>query len=618
MANTTEINQVGALVRKAEQDFVSGVTLKSKYVEQSLYEDINKVEAYLNSTHTSGETDSMDRDKPFFNICLAARNIWFRATDLDRKNVDIQDKNPLTALIAKIYVQDWMTRNDFGTFLNSWGLNLAGYNETVVKFVEQNGQLYSMVVPWSRLICDSVDFANNIKIEILELTPSQLKQREGYDKKIVKELLDATEARQTSGKLRKDNKNEYIRLYEVHGVMPLSYLTGKEEDEDEYTQQMHVVSFVASKEKGKFDDFTLASGKESKDPYMLTALIPEVDGSIGLNGAVKNLFQAQWMENHSIKMIKDHLDLASKLIFQTSDPNFVGQNALSAIETGDIMVHAVNQPLTQLNNSSHDITSIQNFQNQWKVLGNELNGISEAMLGQNPPAGSAWRQTQALLNESHSLFELMTENKGLALERMLREYILPFIKKKLKNSKELVATLEANDIKKIDGLYIKNQVTQTLNNEIKKKLIEGKILTPEEQAQLQQSKTNEISDSLGQQGSVRTFKPSEVSEKTWDELFKDLEWDVKVNITGESANTNDMVATLTTVLQTIGTNPQALTNPAFAMVFNKILSMTGAISPVEINQTIQEAQNMQSEALGSVEAKDDLTVNKTTNAEIKS
>lgn len=591
----TDINPIGALVRKAEQDFIFGHTQKSQYVQESLYEDISKIEAYLASKHTSGPIDSMGRDKPFFNIGIAARNICFRATDLDRKDIVVQDENPIIALIAKIYLQDWMDKNNFGQFLNNWGLNLAAYNETVVKFVEQDGQLFSMVIPWSRLICDTVDFDSNPKIEVLELTPAQLRMRTSYDQEKVSELIENLTSRETQGKNQKDTKNEFVKVYEIHGNLPLSYLTGKESDEKIFAQQMHVITFTPAKKKGDFNDYVLYSGKEKNDPYMLTALMPEIDGSIGLNGTIKNLFEAQWMQNHSIKAIKDQLDLSSKLIFQTSDGNFVGQNALSAIETGDILIHAVNQPLTQLANTSHDITSLQNFQSQWKVLANEINGISEAMLGQNPKSGTAWRQTQAILNESHSLFEVMTENKGLALEQMMRKYVIPFIKKSLNNTEKLVATLDAHDIKKIDSLYLKNKVNSKTNRQIIKKIITSSAVpTEEERAGLVATNTEEVQNELSLQGGIRTFSPSDVSSETWADLFKDLEWNVKLNITGEASNDNDMVSTLTTTLQTIAGNPEALKNPAFSLVFNRILSLTGAINPVEINQAIQEAQTIPS------------------------
>lgn len=602
--NELATNPIGAIVRDAEQNYISGYTQKSQYVQDSLFEDVSKIEAYLSSKHTSGDTDSLGREKPFFNIVLAARNIWFRATDLDRKHLlNIQDKNAFLALIAKIYLQDWMDRNNFGQFLNNWGLNSAAYNESVVKFVEQNGELISTVVPWSRIICDPVDFANNPKIEILELTPGQLKQKEGYDQELVEQLLDARAARQNLDRQHKDDKNDYIKLYEVHGLFPKSYLTGKEKDEDEYVQQMHVITFVEAKGTGEFDDYTLVSGKEAQDPYMLTALLPEIDGSIALNGAVKNLFDAQWMQNHSIKQIKDHLDLASKLIFQTSDGNFVGQNALIAIETGDILIHAIDKPLTQFNNSSHDITAIQNFQNQWKVLSNEINGISEAMLGQNPPSGSAWRQTQALLNESHSLFETMTENKGLSVEQMMRLHILPHIKKKLRNTKELVATLEAHDIKKIDGRYVKNEAIKKANEDIKNLVLKGQAVTPEEQAMMIEANAQAVQGGLDEMEAVRSFKPSEISDETWNDIFKDMEWNLKINITGESANDENMLATLTTMLQVVAQNPMALKdNPVFAMIVNRILSTTGQISPVEVDQAISQIKDVPQAPEGGVDA----------------
>ena len=178
-------------------------------------------------------------------------------------------------------------------------------------------------------------------------------------------------------------------------------MTGDDDDKDEYVQQMHVVSLQERKDKGdEYEAYCLYSGKESRDPYLLTHLIKK-DGQTYSGGAVKNLFEAQWMANHSVKQIKDQLDLASKIVFQTSDGNFVGQNALTNIETGDILTHKINEPLTQLNNKA-DISAIMSFKADWQAVGSQINGISEAMQGQNAPSGTAWRQVQALLQESHS------------------------------------------------------------------------------------------------------------------------------------------------------------------------------------------------------------------------
>lgn len=590
MSEGLEQSGIGNLVRKLERDYISGYVTSSRYVRTSVSEDVNKIYAYLESKHISGEYDSLGREKPFFNIVLAARNIWFRATDLDRKDIKIKptkSQDTLIAFLATIKLRDWMKRENFGKFLNDWGINMAGFNETVLKFVEKQGKLIPTVVPWNRIICDTIDFDNNPKIELLEMTEAQLRQNKSYDQTMVSNLCNALQIRQTLDRRRKDTKSNYIKLYEVHGVFSQeTYKKSKgikptEKDKDIYFQQMHVISFVESKNKGEYDDFTLFSGKED-DPYMITALLPEIDGSIALRGSVKTLFEAQWMMNHTVKSIKDQLDLASKLIFQTSDGNFVGQNALSAIETGDILIHQFNAPLTSVANTSHDIQSLQNFGEMWKGIGNEITGISEAMLGKNPPSGEAWRQTATLIQESNSLFEIMTQNKGLYIEEMMRRFILPHIRKDLNNTKQIAGILETNDIQKIDAKYINNIAIKNINTKVKATILGGGTVTPQQQSQMTTQEQQSIQGQMQDQGGTRFFAPSDIPTKTWKVLFVDLEWDVEVDVTGEDGPDKDDLTTLSTVLQTIAGNPRVLLDPNAKLIFNKILTFTGAVSPLEL------------------------------------
>ncbi len=587
---------IGQLVQKLEREFTSGTgTLMSKYVRTDLYEDINQIYAYLESKHVSGEFDSMGREKPFFNIVLASRNIWFRATDLDRRNIIIKstrEKLTIQAFFLTLFLQDWMRKQNFGAFLNNWGVALAGFNSSVVKFIEKNGKLICKVTPWSKLICDQINFADNIKIEILELTETQLYDQ--YGKDAVEELINTKKARETTNKQARDNKNDYYKLYEVHGRLPLFNLTNNPKD-TEPVQQMHVVSMVA-KEKGKGEDvFTLYKGKEEKDPYMLTWLLDSEDGSINLNGSVKNLFQAQWMVNHSKKAIKDQLDLASKLIFQTADGNFVGQNALSAIETGDILIHEVNKPLTSVANTSHDVTALTGFGQEWKALGSEINGISEAMLGVAPKSGTAWRQTEALLQESYSLFEVMTENKGLHLEQMLRRFILPFLKKKMNNDKEISATLDMVGIQQIEARFIKNEAIRLRNKETINSVLSGKLAQPQDLALLEQG----VKEQLSAQGNQRFFKPSEIS---WKKEFEELDLDeIEIETTGESSDTKAILDTIDKMLGIVA-NPAFANNPQAQYLVNKALTKTGFLSPVELSTMPQPQQPVATPEGGTVGA----------------
>lgn len=586
--------KIAEIIKEAEKNYLSGTTTIGKYVEFDLHETVEKIYAYLYSKHTSGDTDSMGREKPFFNIVTAAVNIWYRATDIDRKNVRIKAtkaKDVVPSFIATIALQEWMRKTNFGVFLNEWGRTLAKFGSSVVKFVEKDGILYPSVIAWNRIICDPIDFDSNVKIEKLYLTASQLQENPAYDKKMVKILLDNKTTRKTLSDNQVDERSDFIEVYELHGNLPLSYVTENEKDEDIYTQQVHIVSFYGSSKNQECA--VLYKGKESKDPYMITHLIKE-DGRVLGIGAVEHLFEAQWMMNHSQKLIKDQLDLASKLIFQTSDGNFAGRNALTAIESGDILIHAINEPITQANNASHDITSLQNFGTQWKTLAQEITSTPEALMGSTQPSGTAWRQVEALQQEAHSLFEIMTENKGLAIEEMMRTHVIPHFKKTLNTSEEISAVLESHDIARLDSMWLNKKATEEVNKKYLKKILElDTTISPEQlQADIQAEK-QKLGQELASAGNQRFIKPSEIDDKTWKEIFKDLEWEVEVEVTGESSDKQSTLTTLTTVLKTIGANPGVLQNPQMKFLFNKILESTGTISPIELEQVSNQQSNPQ-------------------------
>lgn len=576
------------VVRAAEQNLKQGSVTISKHVQWSMLDTLNTIDAYINSRHISGSTDSLGREKPFFNIVTAATNIWYRATDIDRKDIRIVPTTTDTvgaALIATVHLKEWMNKARFGVFLNEWGRTLAKYGSAVVKFVEQDGELIANVVPWNRFIADPIDFDAISHIEKFYKTEEQLyrmaKER-GYDKDKVEALCNALQTRKTTEDQQQDNQANFVELYEIHGRMSLkTFLEAQgqeasDEDDDIYFNQMHVVSFIA-RENGEYEDYTLFSGREAQDPYMITHLIKE-DGRTLSIGAVEYLFDAQWMQNHTVKNMKDTLDLASKLIFQTSDATYVGQNVLSAIETGDIFIHKVNEPLTRIANDKPDVSAMQNYRQMWANLGQELTSTPDALRGNTMPSGTPYALGQMLAQQSQSLFEIMTENKGLAIEDMMRAFVIPYIKKKLNNKDEILATLDEVDIQEIDAKFVPNQAIRNYNDNFAETVLSGGIPSPYNPQEAQQP----IKEQLAQMGNKRSFKPDEIGEMTWKEAFKDLEWKVEVRVTNETTDQQAVLTTLSTALQTIASNPAVLQDPNAKMLFQAILTETGKISPMQI------------------------------------
>lgn len=601
-------DSVHVMVRLAEQNFIRSTTVMGRYVRWSMHDVLETIDAYLNSKHTSGLTDSLNREKPFFNIVSAAVNIWYRATKIDRKDIRFVPTNAasvILAFLANVFLQKWMVENEFGTFLTEWGRALARYGSTVIKVVEQDGTLKIAVVPWNRIIADPIEFDSLPRIEKFYRTPAQLIEMAtpghpnyaNYNMEAVRGLLRARVNRMTIDKQNKDNQPQFVELYEVHGLMDSRLLDRDPRDSNDlpeeamYSQQMHVISYYSSANGvDEWDDYTLYKGLEKIDPEMITHLIKE-DGRTLSIGAVEYLFDAQWMVNHTMKNMKDTLDLASRLIFQTADSMFAGRNVLSAIETGDILIHQVGNgmELQRIANDKPDIQAAQNFLKTWQSLASDLTSTPESLRGGNLPSGTPYSLAAFQGGEANSLFEVMTENKGLALEKILRTYIIPHLKKKMRHSKELAAILDDAGVKEIDAYYIPYQAIKNFNEKTINEMLDKASQVPSGnmpeplQPFNQQNEQAKVGQQLAPLGNKRFFKPDEIGKKTWAALLSDFEWDsIRIEVTNENVDKKAVLSTLSAVLQTVASNPMILQDPNAKMLFSKILTETGVISPLEL------------------------------------
>ena len=591
------IKSVGQIIQDIETNYTSQKTKISEHVDFSQFDNINRIEAYLASKHVSGDTDAMGREKPFANIVTSAVNIWYRATKRRLNEIKVRaDKegNVLSSYMATILLRNWARKSKFEPFLTQWGMTLAAYGSAVTKWIDRGDELDFSVMKWGNLMSDPMDFYANPVAEKFYLTPADLMNHKGYDKGVAKALLDSLTSRQNLRHEQKDNKPDFIELYELHGVFPLELVTGKESDRYEYVQQMHIVSKLGSKTNNDYEEFVLASGREDKSPYILTNLLPDPTGQRATGiGAVELLFDSQWMVNHNSKLIKDQLDLASKLIFQTSDGSFVGKNATTNIENGDIMITEINQPLTQVANNSHDIASLQAAKQDWNTLSQSLSSTPEAMRGGDIKSGTAYRTQQLAVNESSSLFEEMGYSKDIAIKEMFREFIIPFIKRKMDTTEEIAAIMDHQDIKKIDSKFVSNRVAAKVNAKMIADVLNGDMPTPEDQDRMMQEEEVGMQAQLADLGNQRFFKPSDIDGKTWKESIKDFEWDIEIDTPTDQKDVNLAMETLTNVLATVAdpVKAQALQTPMGKFLFNKILTLTGAISPLELGD-IEASQDM--------------------------
>lgn len=567
------------IVRNLEKTYKDKVQL-GEYVSYSMYDTIQRIQAYLNQKHVSGEYDSHDQKKPFDDIVTEAVNARERATDIDVSSINfiaLTIKHVTATEIFKVLVQEWMQEENFGLFLNDYGRKLAQYSTAMIKAIEkeENGEtkLCVEILNWNNVIVDPINIKHGPIIEKLYLTESQLYEKYPIDN--VDNLI-TTKRELIDGK-QMSNDSDFFEIYEVHT-----------EEYDKKTKKMvykmYIITYLTNK-SGEYNDFILYEGKEEKSPYILAYLTPPDERTLAM-GVVEQLFDKQWLVNHYSLITKKQLDFSTKIGFQTSDQSFLGRNVLNDFDTGDILVTKENKPLTQLNNVSASLTQAENVKSEIKGSSRSISGVSEAMAGE-VKSGAAWRQTEAMLQESRDLFNKMKEQKALYIQELFREHVIPFLMKRVKNKKEITAILDSKAIEKIDTMYITAEAVKKANEKAGKMLLENANKELDEMNTIENldiaGETEKLSQELKQQGNQRFFKPDD--DISWGEYFKDFETKIIIDITGESTNSQMNVDTLKNIFGILANNPQALSNPNSKMVFSEILRQTSGISPLQISDT---------------------------------
>jgi hypothetical protein len=570
------------------------------------YQVIRRAELYYNSQFETGNKDSLGREKPFYNIVKSRVNLATRATDLDVKDVqvesDVSDDYVRSFLFAKEN-RNWMRDSGFAKLLNKMGKTRAKFGGVLVKKTEHNGELEIHVVPWKDVITDQTDIMKGVIIERHFYTPSELKAMESVWDNVDKAIRTADEDKDENTEHNTtETPGSYIEVFEIHGDLPVAYLKiadGKEPKEEDwytYKQQVHIVAGVD--DIGYDDDneiiehgITLFYGKEKQSPYKYLPW-DEVDGrGLGV-GVVEDSFEAQVATNDAKMKERDLLELASKVIYQTADKK-IGKNVLTDIETGDIITHADNKPLTQVNTLTGNIPVFENSVTSWKDQADRTTSTFESNTGENLPSGTPFRLGAIQNQEANSHFVYRLEEMGTFVEEIYTDWVMPYFEKKLKKGHTLASEFSREELDKIDEAYIESQ----LQEEILKQREQGVLITDVE------AERQRLKQKMMQTKSHRFLEIP-------DEYYKNLKAKVRVIITNEQRNKAVMLESLSNILANIIKLPQVFPPAMVKKLLEKIMEISG-ISPIEISSsdTAQTPQTPQPEASPDMQGQPQLDIN---------
>jgi hypothetical protein len=557
-------------INKEIEDFKNKQVLLVPGLPYNQWDVLQRIYHYYNSRFSNAggsALDPIDDDGDrmyFYNINRNPCKVFSKAVDFDSKNIrllTVEGQDPTKTWFMERDLKYWMRDKQFGKVLNRLFKELPIFGTVVLKIVDGHPyfvDLRNFVVEQG---ADSLD-DTNYKIEVHNLTAHRFRsiaKQMGWEQSLVDKTI---------AEFHKMRGVSHIRLYERYGVVA-------ETNDDGDTKYPYKRVFLADVGVDEFDqrgelkaqhvgiELDSMEWDPEDDPYWEFHAEKIPGRWLGI-GVVEALFEPQIRHNQLANLQSKASYWMALHVFQTRDPAF-NRNLSADVKNGEVLntESEVSEVVITDRNLAHFTDEFQ----KWITNRDELTFSYDVVQGERLPAGTPLGSAQIAQAQTLSYFEQVQEDIALTVKEMLYEDIIPqFIKE---NNKEHVLRLVGQDLDE----FIAMNRNRMVNEEIVRLAVEsaagGKFPTEEDRSTVEAAVGEAIS-----QGKEHLLKIDK-------DFYKNLKYDVDIDITGESVDTRVRQATVFAILQAITADPTMTTDPTKRkMLF--WMAENGGVSPTDL------------------------------------
>ena len=524
------------------------------------FDTIQQIILYHNSRFATGPTDDEGDRKYFHNINRNPCKVFSKAIDFDTKNIrllTVEGGDSLKTWFMERDLKFWMRDKQFGKVLNRIFIDIPIYGSVVLKIIDGEPQfvdLRNFIIDQS---ADTLEQANYI-VEIHNYTVGEFRkigQKMGWKKDDVEKVI---------GEFHKMKNTSHIKLYERYGEV--EYESNEGNKTYEYER-----SFVADVGIDDYDQYgrligqhpgvELASDKWEGNPYWEFHASKVPGRWLGV-GVVEELFEPQIAVNQNTNLQNKSAFWAALKLFQTRD-RAINRNLMSDSRNGEVIT--TESEITPINMASSENLAFFNQQDmKWLRNRDELTFAYDVVQGERLPAGTPLGSAQIAMTQTLSYFEQIQENIAMDIKEMLYEVIIPQFEKD--NTIEHTLRLVGKDLDQ----YIEMVKNQMVLAEIIRQVVNDKPIP-----------TNKERDIIALAITESIKQKKEKLLKIPRGFYRDVKYDVDIDITGESVDTRVRQATIFAILQAVTSDPTMTQDP----IKKKILYMmaeNGGINPNEV------------------------------------
>lgn len=524
---------------------------------------------YKNGRLKTGNSD----DKPVKNIVLPILNLSYRAEDIDVKDIQLYVDDPavffLSFLIKKYHDDVFVTENDIDTFIDEEKEEKIDLGGALIKDV---GKAKPDIVHLQDIAFCNQNNMLSSPIGIKHLfSPDQLKEMEdrGWGKSENGATITIDDLIDLAVMDKGDILGSDIKVYEVHGVLPKSYMTDDIMGKG-YSRQFQVVSFYKD-DSGVRKGVILFRKEEEKNPFRLDKRDYIHNRALG-RGGVEELFEEQVWTIYGRIHKKNLLDAASKILIQTDDETLATKHpsGLKNMNNLEIVTVGDGKKIGQIDNYPRNIALFDHWEEELELHARSTGAAQEAIMGEQPPANTPFKSVEFQATESHSLHKYRIGKHAKFLEMLYRDFFIPYMIKQITKGTKFLSELSLEEMQEVVEKVVIKQVNKIIIN----KILGSEVINPEE---IEAKKI-----SLREQFMKSNKKFIEILK---DE-FKNTPIKIKINISEKQKNlsqwTDKLVNVFRQVIQSV--NPQTgqslLDDPRLGKLFNQILE-SGGLSPID-------------------------------------
>lgn len=511
---------------------------------------IEKIHFYYNSKFTTGDIDEEGDKKYFYNIVKNPCKVFSKSVDFDTKNIRLLTTgggDPTKTWFMERDLKFWMRDKQFGKILNRLFKELPIFGSVVLKIV--NGMpefvdLRNFVVEQS---ADTLDNSNYL-VEIHYFTPASFRkvgQDMGWDEAKIKEAIELFHQMKGAS---------HIKVYERYGEIKVGEdwkykrIFIADVGNDEYDNRGNL---VASR-----PGVLLKDDNFQGNPYWEFHAEKMPGRWLGI-GVVESLFEPQIRQNELANIQAKTTYWAGLRLFQTRDAA-INRNLFTDSRNGEVINS--DSEITQIDMSDRNLSFFNEEYRKWLNNRDELTFSYDVVQGERLPAGTPLGSARLAIGQTLSYFEQIQEDIAMDVKEMLYRVIIPQFDKE--RTQEHTLRLVGDDL----DTYIEMVKNDLTTKEIIRLIYRGKFPTNQDKKAIE----------VAIQESIKQNK-----EKILDvpkDYYKNLKYDVDIDITGESVDTRVRSATKFAILQAITADPTALSNPV-KRKFLYSMAEDGGINP---------------------------------------